>query len=196
MSTAPTVEGFPVILRGDSSLLHRWVIPGADRSLTMRNGSTGFLLAVMALRFNDLVERLEQPAERHGGVDDGAWNARPITGGSSWSKHATGAAEDLNWRRHPYDTKASATFTAKQRAQIEKTLRAFRDPATGLLVVEWGGHWPSHPGSSAKPDPMHFQISSQARLEHCERVARKLLASPRGKRIIAANPSQRKVVLS
>lgn len=193
----PTVEGFSVVLeRGPA--LHPWLIPGADRTLTLRSGSVGLVLAVLALRFDELVERLDEPGERsHGGVDDGGWNPRPITGGSGWSKHATGAAMDLNWRQHPYNTKAAKTFTRRQLAEIERTLKAFRDPQTKLLVVEWGGHWPSHPGSKAKPDPMHFQISSRVRLEHVERVARKLLRdSPRAKRVITANPSQKRVVLS
>lgn len=189
------VEGFPVLEPG-SAKLHRWVQPGTNRTITRRNGSVGLVLAHNAQRFNDLVERLDQPKERDGAPDDGAYNHRQITGGSGWSKHATGAADDLNWSRHPYNTKASATFTRAQIRQIERTLAMYRDLRTGLLVVEWGGHWPSRPGSSAKPDPMHFQISSAVRMEHVERVARRLVNTPRGKLILKANPGQRLVVLS
>ncbi|NGZ99382.1 M15 family metallopeptidase [Nocardioides sp. W3-2-3] len=132
--------------------------PGTNRTITRRNGSVGLVLAHNAQRFNDLVERLDQPKERDGAPDDGNYNHRRITGGSGWSKHATGAADDLNWSRHPYNTPASRTFTKAQIRQIHLTLQMYRDPRTGILVVEWGGDWPSHPGSTAKPDPMHFQI--------------------------------------
>jgi hypothetical protein len=189
------VEGFPVLEPG-SPLLHRWVQPGTGRTLLRRNGSVGLVLAHNAQRFHDKVERLDQPAERHGAIDDGAYNHRPITGGRGWSKHATGCADDLNWSRHPYNTRPEKTFTAKQIRAIRKTLELYRDPVTGLLVVEWGGNWPSRPGSTAKPDPMHFQISSQVRMEHVERVARELMDTKRGKAILQANPGQRKVVLS
>lgn len=190
------VEGFPVLAPGSKNL-HTWDLgEAANRKLTHRNGSVGLVLAHNALRFNDLVEPLDQPAERNGGIDDGGYSYRRITGGSGWSKHATGCADDLNWRKHPYGTKATANFTREQIAAIEKTLNLYRDPKTGLHVVEWGGHWPSHPGSSASPDPMHFQISSQVRMEHVERVARKLMDHGRGKRLLALNPGQAAVILS
>jgi hypothetical protein len=189
------VEGFPVLAPGNP-LLHTWVIPGTNRRLTLRNGSCGFVQAHNALRFHDKVERLDQPAERHGAIDDGGHNYRPITGGNGWSKHATGLAADLNWSRHPYNTKAGWSFTPAQIRQIHRNLLLYRDEPTGLLAIEWGGDWPSHPGSKAKPDPMHFQISSAVRMAHVERVARRLINSPRGRRILAANPGQLEVILS
>lgn len=189
------VEGFPVLEPG-SPLLHRWVQPGTGRTILRRNGSVGLVLAHNAQRFHAKVERLDQPRERWGAIDDGAYNHRRITGGHGWSKHATGCADDLNWSLHPYNTRPAETFTAHQIRQIRKSLELYRDPVTGLYVVEWGGDWPSHPASKAKPDPMHFQISSKVRMEHVERVARELMETKRGAAILKANPGQRKVVLS
>jgi hypothetical protein len=40
---------------------------------------------------------------------------------------------------------------------------------------------------------MHFELDRD--LETCERVARRLLDSPRGRRILRDNPDQRKVIL-
>lgn len=190
-----TVEGFAVLKPG-SPLLHRWVIPGTDRTITWRNGSVGLIQAHNALRIHELVERLDQPGEHRLGADDGGHVFREITGGNTWSKHATGAAGDLNWRRHPYNTPTLSTWTPKQVRVIRSTLRLYIDLRTGKPVLEWGGNWPSHPGSTAKTDSMHWQISSQVRMAECERVARRLMLTPRGRRILAANPGQKAVILS
>lgn len=184
-----TVNGWPV-LAPDSSRLHRWVIPGTRRQLTMRHGSAGFVLAHLALRFNDRVERLALPGEAT--PDDGAYAYRRITGGTSWSQHATGTAMDLNWRRHPYGVPAAETFTRAQRQLIRHWLRRVY-VAGGDPVVEWGGDWPSHPASTARPDAMHFELAQP--LEATERLARRLMDTERGRLVLAANPTQRKVIL-
>jgi hypothetical protein len=186
-----TVNGWPVLAPG-SSYLHQWVLPGTRRRIVMRHGSCGLVLAHLALRFNDRIERLDNPGADP--VDEGGHSYRPITGGSSWSQHATGTAMDLNWRRHPYGVPTAHTFTVRQRREIRRWLATFY--AVGeLAVVEWGGDWPSHPASSAKPDAMHFQLR-RVSMSTVERLARRLMDTARGERILKANPGQRRVVLS
>ncbi len=186
-----TVAGWPVLEPG-SKYLHTWVLPGTGRRITMRQGSCGLVLAHLALRFNDLVERLDLP----GGdaVDEGGHSYRQITGGSSWSQHATGTAVDLNWQRHPYGVPAAHTFTLKQRNTIHQWL-AHSYTVAHTRVVEWGGDWPSHPGSTAHPDAMHFQLRDVG-MATVERLARDLMQTHRGERLLEANPGQRRVVLS
>ena len=55
-------------------------------------------------------------------------------------------------------------------------------------AIRWGGDYQN------RRDSMHFEIN--APLARCEQVARRLLDSPRGKRLLAANPGQKEVILS
>lgn len=189
--TAATVNGWPVLAPG-SSYLHTWVLPGTGRRITMRHGSAGLVLAHLALRFNDLIERLDLPGTDP--VDEGGHSYRQITGGTSWSQHATGTAVDLNWTRHPYGVPAAHTFTARQCADLRRWLgSAYR--IDKVRVLEWGGDWPSHPGSTAHPDAMHFQLR-RVGMHTTEQLARRLMRTDRGERLLEANPGQRKVVMS
>lgn len=180
------MANLPVLDPG-SNLLFTWTIPGANRRITLRRDAFGFILMWLILRFNDLVERLDGPG--NDAVDEGGHNKRYISGTNIWSDHARAAAADLNWSKHPYNTKASATFTKRQIKVIRRTLRWVNTFAMGKLV-EWGGDWPSHPGSTAKPDPMHFQVNRLSN-KVVRRTARRFARTNRGKRIIKANPSNR-----
>lgn len=185
-----TVEGWPVLPPG-SPLLHTWTLPGIPRRLTLRNGSAGFLLAYVAHWYNERIERLAQPGEA--AVDDGGYSYRPITGGTSWSKHATGCAMDLNWHRHPYDTPTDHSFTREQIGRCHNRLHD-RYSVQGRPVIEWGGDWPSHPGSTAKTDSMHWQLHNAARLVDAEALARRLVTTQRGRLILDANAGQLSVI--
>ena len=189
------VEGLPVLAPG-SKHLHPWVLVNAPRTVTLREGSVGFVLAFWADWFDVNVERLDQPGEHPQGIDDGGYSHRPITGGSGWSKHATGGAEDLNWRRHGYDTRATETFTSRQITAIHAKLRDTW--VEGIPVIEWGGDWPSHPESTANPDPMHFQISSRLidPIRACEVLAKRWMNRQRGNALLEANPGQHAVINS
>lgn len=186
-----TVNGWPVLQPG-SSYLHTWELPDTGRRITMRHGSCGLVLAHLALRFNDLIERLDLPGPD--AVDEGGHSYRPITGGTSWSQHATGTAVDLNWQRHPYAVPTAHTFTKRQRDTIHQWL-ARTYTHNKVRVLEWGGDWPSHPGSTAKPDAMHFQLRAVG-MAMVEALARELMRTGRGERILEANPGQRRVVMS
>lgn len=191
------VEGLPV-LDPSSRHLHGWALLDAPRTIILRDGSTGCVLAFLADWFDTQVERLDQPGEHPTGIDDGGYSHRLITGGSGWSKHATGGAMDLNWRKHPYNVPVTATFTAAQIKDIRRKID-LDFQVDDKSLIEWGGNWPSHPGSRAKTDAMHFQISSafsSAPISACEVMARKLMRRKRGKALLEANPGQRAVILS
>lgn len=186
------VNGWPV-LTVRSTLLHTWELPGTGRRLTMRHGSAGLILAHLAMRFDGGIEPLDGPGADP--VDDGAYAYRPITNGTTYSQHATGTAMDLNWRRHPYGVPAARTFTRPQIDLIHRWLaHRYTVPNTGARAVVWGGDWPSHPGSTAHPDAMHFELA--VGLPAAERLARRLMDTSRGRAILEANPGQAKVVMS
>lgn len=190
MTTNTTGNGWPVLEPG-SPLLHRWVIPGANRTIVARQGSVGFILTHMALFWNGEIERLDGPGNEP--VDEAGYAYRPIRGTTdTWSEHV-GYAEDLNWNRHPQGVPIAATFTPKQIKTIRARIK-WLNRVAGATVVEWGGEWPSHPGSTAKTDGMHVQVAGGMRA--AERLAKFLAKTPRGRRILAANPGQRAVIYS
>ncbi|MBB5390925.1 MULTISPECIES: M15 family metallopeptidase [unclassified Herbaspirillum] len=106
-----------------------------------------------------------------------AFNGRPMTGGGAWSKHAYGAAIDINPLQNPYVGKAGspqqqvlppqAGADSLQRAplrpgQAEDLVGVFYDH--GFLV--WGGNW------KEPIDYQHFEIGSRE-------FIRKLASMPR-----------------
>lgn len=174
----PTSQnGWPVLEPG-SRLLHRWVIPGTGRHLILRNGSAGFLLAEHALWFHQEIERLDL-----GQWDDWGYAYRDIRGDDDWSNHASGTAEDLNATRHPLGVATRRTFTQAQIDRIHRRLaRRYRG------AIRWGGDYVN------RPDAMHFELVKD--LEFCERLARVLMLTPRGQKLLATNVGQRAVILS
>ncbi len=108
------------------------------------------------------IERME-PVDAFGGSDDAsmavnntsAFNCRPVTGGTGWSRHAFGSAIDINPRQNPYVTSDGQVLPPEGAAHVE------RSPAQGRIirgegVVEafaaigwrWGGDW---------SDPVDYQ---------------------------------------
>lgn len=154
--------------------LRKWVIPTpgapADRHLYMRDGSAGFLLAHLALWFHEKVERLDL-----GVWDEWGYAPRPIRGGSTPSNHASGTAMDLNATRHPMGVPIARTFTAGQVKAIRRRLKVYGGR------IDWGGDW-------TRPDGMHFELSPGSTLAGVESRARQLIDTPRGERVLAANP--------
>ena len=167
-------------LDGGSPLLHTWVIPARTGPirLTLRNGSGGFILAWIALRLAETIAPLAI-----GQVDDWGYAYRPIRGYTTeLSNHSSGTAMDLNATQHPLGR--VGTWTAKAAAQI-RTLLALRMLRS---VVRWGGDY------HGRKDEMHFELNAD--LAACERVAKRLMRTSRGKRLLAANVGQDKVILS
>lgn len=177
-----TVNGWTVLASnrttGALPRLRRWYVPGAGRHIYLRDGAAGFLLIHLALWFHEKLERLDV-----GVWDDWGWAVRPVRGQTTgYSNHAGGVAEDLNATRHPIGVAVSRTFTPAQIRRIRWRLRIYR----GLII--WGGAW-------TRPDGMHFELAP-ATLSRVERVARLLMLTPRGRRILKANPGAKEVITS
>jgi hypothetical protein len=168
-------NGWP-LLASDSTKLHTWVIParsGAFR-LRLRNGSAGFLLAHFALWFAEKVQPVAKVA------DDWGYAPRPIRGSSVPSNHGSGTAMDLNATAHVLG--AAGTFAPSQVAAIHSRLLWLRG------AIRWGGDY------QYRKDEMHFEIVQS--LAFCERRARRLSRTPRGRRLLRANKGQRAVIFS
>jgi hypothetical protein len=171
-------NGWPV-LQATSPLLHTWVIPARNGEvrIKLRNGSAGFLLAHFLLWFAERVEPL------HGGIaDDWGWALRPVRGQSTgFSNHAAGCAADANATKHPLGVQG--TFSPTQAHRIRRRLRLVMRG-----TVRWGGDYVN------RKDEMHFEVVEA--LATCERRARRLMNTPRGIRLLRANPGQRAVIKS
>lgn len=178
-----TQNGWPA-LSASSRLLTTWTIPApADEPgagvtrLKMRVGSAGFLLAHLALWFSVRVESLVEPV-----LDDWGWAFRPVRGYAILSNHASGTAVDLNATDHPMGVATRDTFTDAEIGLIRRRLDLYGG------CIRWGGDYQS------RPDGMHFELDRD--LATCERRARALMDTPRGARILTANPAQRRIILS
>lgn len=176
-------NGNPVLEPGDPRI-HNWVIRDEDQKnvvLTMPlvQGSRGFLLAHLAMWFDDRLEDLNFNY-RNGERDDWGYAYRFTRGYSTWSNHASATAMDLNATEHPLAKRG--TFGDEEESLIQKRLDFYHN------CIRWGGDYVS------RADEMHFEIDRT--LAACERMAKRLLDSPRGERILRDNPGQRKVILS
>lgn len=87
-----------------------------------------------------------------------AFNCRPATGSSSWSKHAYGRAIDINPRENPYVSSNGSVAHSNARKFAKRPVRAPGVINPGDRVVkafqakgwEWGGYW------SGIKDYQHF----------------------------------------
>lgn len=164
MSTSQ--NGWTVLTAGE---LRRWVVPGTDRVLPLNPSHAGFVLVWVADWFHHRIERLDL-----GQWDEWGWAPRPIGGSTTTSNHASGTAEDLNATRHPRDVPTVDTFTKVQIDRIHRMLRRL------FGVVRWGGDY------TKRPDGMHFEINTNA--DRVRVLAYWLAKTPRGRRILKANP--------
>lgn len=173
---AVSQNGYPALERGGSTL-YRWVVPGTDRYFQLRHGSTGFLLCHFIKYFHDKIEPLNKVGEPW---DDWAYAYRPIRGSSVTSNHASGTAVDLNATKHPLGR--FGTFGILARTRINLRLLIYRG------CIRWGGDY------VGRKDEMHFEIDKGITL--CEKVARRLSKTKRGKAILKANPGMEAVIFS
>lgn len=173
---ATSQNGWPALDR-DSNKLHLWKVPGTDRHFLLREGSAGFLLAHFILWYHEKVHRLN---EKGTPWDEWAWAWRPVRGQvSGLSNHASGTAVDLNATNYPLGT---TLMKAWRKVKIRARMLWFRG------TLRWGGQY------EGRKDQMHFEIDKPIWV--CERLARRLMDTPRGRRILKENPDQRKVILS
>lgn len=173
-------NGYPALdgrVSGSLPRLRVWRIPGTGRTLTLRDGSTGFLLVHCAMWFDNKVEDIDA-----GIWDEWGYAFRPVRGYTTQlSNHASGTAMDLNATRHPLGR--ADTFSPAEERLILSRVNGFY-----AGCIRWGGEY------HGRKDEMHFEIDRS--LATCERKARALLDTPRGRKILAANPGARKVILS
>jgi hypothetical protein len=174
---ATSQNDWPVLQPG-STTLHTWVIPARNGHvrITLRNGSAGFLLAHFLLWFAETIEPLAGKV-----ADDWGHAVRAIRGQlTGFSNHASGTAADHNATKHPLGVRG--TFKRWQVARIKLRLVLYRGCIrSGIFYVN-------------RPDEMHEEINRD--LAACERVARRLCRTPRGRRILHANPGQRAIIFS
>lgn len=175
-------NGMPVLATnrttGDLPRLRKWVIPGANRHVYLRDGSVGFLLVHFALWWHESLHRLD------GGVwDEWGWAVRPVRGQTTgYSNHASGSAIDLDATQHPRGVPILRTFKTFQVVKVRARIAFYRG------ALRWGGDYRS------TVDGMHVELNTN--LAGAEAQALRLLESPRGKRILAANPGAREVIVS
>lgn len=168
--------------------LRKFRIPGVDRTINLRDGSIGFIIIHFALWWHETIHALNL-----GVWDEWGWAARLVRGSSSViSEHAGGRAADLDATLHPRGVAIAKTFKAWQIVKIRARLLFYRAWVGEKLVavLSWGGNF------HHTVDGMHIEIAPGVSLATCERLARFLMKTPRGKRILAANPGLREVILS
>jgi hypothetical protein len=162
------------VLSETSIYLHQWVVPteSGDVLIRLRRGSPGFVLCHWLLWF---AERIEPVA---GKGDDFGWAYRRIANSVEWSNHASGTAEDLNASAHL--SGVSGSFSQDDAALIRARL------AEVYPVLRWGG------GFRTTVDEMHFEIAADQATTR--QAALTLLDTPRGLRLLEANPTQGRIL--
>ncbi|MBI4941799.1 MAG: M15 family metallopeptidase [Actinobacteria bacterium] len=147
-ATTRTPNGWPVLEAGGTR-----TVEAAGRSLMLRPGPAGLVLAAFVRRFHSEVE----PVDR-GTLDDWAYARRAVRGASTvWSEHAAGTAVDLNATTHVRGR--SGTFSRAGERSVRRLLDDFDD------VVGWGADFDT-------PDEMHFEIAVGPGSKRLERLAR------------------------
>ena len=131
------------------------------------------LAGEMVAIFRDLfaqgfaIERMV-PVDVYGGSDDesmdanntSAFNCRPVAGTSNWSRHAFGAAIDINPVQNPY-VSGSTVSPPAGRAYLDRSTAAPGKIRAGDATVQaftsrgwdWGGNW------SSPKDYQHFSTT-------------------------------------
>lgn len=168
-------NGWPALHDGDPRL-YAWTIPAqtGDVHVRLRSGSAGFLIAHFILWWAEVLEPVRGKV-----LDDWGWAFRPVRNAVVLSNHASGTAADVNAMKYPLGLDR---MPKRVQRKIRRRIRLY----AGCL--RWGGDYKN------RLDQMHVEIDKP--LTACERVARLLMKTPRGKRILRANPSQKAVIRS
>lgn len=168
--------------------LRTFHIPGVHRTINLRDGSIGFVLIHFALWWHERIHPLDV-----GVWDEWGWAPRPVRGSTTViSEHAGGRAEDLDATLHPRGVPLLRTFKAVTIAKIRTRLLFYRlrVGTKYVRILGWGGDY------HRTVDGMHLEIAYGVPLSQVEALARRLMKTPRGKRVLAANPGLEKVILS
>lgn len=87
--------------------------------------------------------------------DTGAYNPRPITGGTDWSTHAYGIGLDEDWLTNPYSKKFITDMSPEMRRDV-----ATIQTVDGLQVFRSGADWDGDPNTPERHyDAMHNEIN-------------------------------------
>lgn len=170
-------NGWPTVEYGDP-ILHTWVIPTKQGNvkISMRNGSVGFILAFYVSLYAQFIEPVVSRI-----MDDWGHATRPIRNGFRPSNHYSATAVDLNATRHPLGKFGTVVKEVRLRMLLKWRVKN---------LLRWGGDY------NGRKDEMHVEARPGTTIRDFEVVARKLMRSRRGKAILAANPGQRKIILS
>lgn len=171
-------NGYPVITDAGSSRLHTWIIKTKTGTLSLRiiAGPVGFVLAHLVMWIGDSIQDITGKVK-----DDWGWADRDIRGSSTISNHASGTAVDLDSLIHVLGKRG--TWKSWQYVKIRAALRFVYKGA-----IRWGADYVN------RADEMHFE-ANKGRASFVV-LARTLVKGDRGKRLIAANPSQSRAILS
>jgi hypothetical protein len=177
---ATSENGYQVLFsnrtHGDLPRLRKVVIPGTGRHLFLRDGSVAMIIAHFVLWFHQKIEPINNKV-----WDEWGWAVRPKRGQTSgYSNHASGTAADINATLHPLGRRW--TFKAWQYTKMRARLALYAGCLR--LGIDY----------KIRPDEMHVEINRS--LKYCEKVARMLCRTKRGKRILKANPGLREVIFS
>jgi hypothetical protein len=184
-------NGWPVLTSaktGTFPRLRTFHIPETRQTLNLRDGSAGFLLTLAAYEWHLYTEPLDSAGHPW---DEWGHNVRPIRGKLfGYSNHSGGVACDLNATQHPRGVAIAKTMTPAQIKGVRARLLRY-DGCLG-----WGGNY----RLPWNVDGMHFEIikplADVGNVVGVERTARRLMATTRGKAVLAANPGLREVILS
>lgn len=182
---AESQNGYPVFfdVRTDGPFprLRLWRIPGTDMTFLLRDGSTGFLLVHLVTWLHESIDVIDVPFC----YDDHGYGLRQIAGTSVWSNHSSGTAVDVDAIEHPQGK--VGTFAFMVNGVLASTRIRLRLARLFQGSVRWGGDFRS------VVDEMHFEIDVE--LPEAERVARSLMETPIGRRVLTANPGAKEVIL-
>jgi hypothetical protein len=138
----------------DRSVIVKYAI-GQTKSVNLRKGSTGALLAHMANWFDANIRDIDP-----GQLDEWGYAERLIRGGVETSNHASGTAVDVDATKWPLGSEPSKYLTAAEIARIREHLKVYEG------CIRWGGDY------TGRKDPMHFEINRDQAT--CDRVWAKL----------------------
>jgi hypothetical protein len=172
-------NGWPV-LDSDSDKLFTWTVPlkGGILKIRLHNGSIGYIICLAIMLWDKWIEPVWQKL-----LDDWGYAPRPVRGSTVPSNHGSGTAADVNATRHPLGRVGTLLKAALWRVLLVRRL--------GRLL-RWGGDYHN------RKDEMHIEIAPGVTMSQLETFARKSINSRNklAQKLIAANPSQRKVINS
>lgn len=139
----------------DRSMITKYVVTKGGRTMNLRKGSPGLLIAHVVTWFDENIRDIDP-----GIMDDWSYAERAIRGSRTTSNHASGTAADVDATRWPLGRNPEVYLSAAEIAKLRAHLRTYEG------CVRWGGDY------TGRKDPMHFEINKG--LAECDRVWTKI----------------------